>query len=148
MKHGFIRCAAGTPEVAVADCQKNADRIIELIDSAGEEGVRFLVLPELCITGYTCGELFIQQSLLDAATAGLKRVVKATVGKQMIVIVGVPLSSFGKLYNCAAVIYEGEILGVVPKSNIPNYGSSTKHATFHPLHPIILRSLLTASSIL
>ena len=73
-----------------------------------------LVLPELCITGYTCGELFIQQSLLDAATAGLKRVVKATVGKQMIVIVGVPLSSFGKLYNCAAVIYEGEILGVVP----------------------------------
>jgi NAD+ synthase (glutamine-hydrolysing) len=132
MKHGFIRCAAGTPEVAVADCQKNADRIIELIDSAGEEGVRFLVLPELCITGYTCGELFIQQSLLDAATAGLKRVVKATVGKQMIVIVGVPLSSFGKLYNCAAVIYEGEILGVVPKSNIPNYGEFYEARYFSP----------------
>ena len=132
MKHGFIRCAAGTPEVAVADCQKNADRIIELIDSAGEEGVRFLVLPELCITGYTCGELFIQQSLLDAATAGLKRVVKATVGKQMIVIVGVPLSSFGKLYNCAAVIYEGEILGVVPKSNLPNYGEFYEARYFSP----------------
>ncbi|NLL34848.1 MAG: NAD(+) synthase [Clostridiales bacterium] len=132
MKHGFIRCAAGTLEVAVADCQKNADRIIELIDSAGEEGVRFLVLPELCITGYTCGELFIQQSLLDAATAGLKRVVKATVGKQMIVIVGVPLSSFGKLYNCAAVIYEGEILGVVPKSNIPNYGEFYEARYFSP----------------
>lgn len=132
MKHGFIKCAAGTPEITVADCRKNADRIIELIDKAWEEGVRFLVLPELCITGYTCGDLFIQQSFLDAAASELKRVVQATVNKQMVVTVGLPISSFGKLYNCAAVIYEGEILGVVPKSHLPNYGEFGEARYFAP----------------
>ena len=132
MRHGFIKCAAGTPEVSIADCQKNAERIIELIDSAGKEEVRFLVLPELCITGYTCGDLFIQQSFLDEAITGLMRIVESTIGKQMVVAVGLPISSFGKLYNCAAVLYEGEILGVIPKSNVPNYSEFNEARYFVP----------------
>jgi len=132
MRHGFIKCAAGTPEITVGDCWGNAGRIMEVIRKAHEEEVRFLVLPELCITGYTCGDLFFQQRLLDGALESLTEIVKATEGLRMIVLVGLPVSVAGKLYNCAAVIYEGEILGFVPKSCLPNYGEFMEARYFAP----------------
>jgi NAD+ synthase (glutamine-hydrolysing) len=132
MRHGFVRCAAGTPEIKVGDCRYNAGSIIEIIRRASEEEVRLLVLPELCITGYTCGELFLQQKLLEAAVEGLKEIAAATEGLHMVVVAGLPLSNTGKLYNCAAVIYEGEILGVVPKSYLPNYGEFYEARHFSP----------------
>lgn len=132
MRHGFIKCAAGTPEIKVGDCQGNADRAIDIICVAAKEEVRFLVLPELCITGYTCGDLFLQQKLLDGALEGLKRIAKETEGCRMVVLVGLPISNAGKLYNCAAVIYEGEVLGIVPKSHLPNYGEFYEARYFSP----------------
>lgn len=121
MKDGFIRTAAATPDIKVADCDYNADRIIELIAQAAENEVSILVFPELCITGYTCGDLFLHKRLLDNAQAALMKITAASADKDMLIIVGLPVSSGGRLYNCAAVIKGGKLLGLVPKMNIPNY---------------------------
>lgn len=121
MKNGFIRTAAATPDIKVADCDYNADRIIELIIQAAENDVSILVFPELCITGYTCGDLFLHKRLLDNAQAALLKIVAASADKDMLIIAGLPVSSGGRLYNCAAVIKGGRLLGLVPKMNIPNY---------------------------
>lgn len=121
MKDGFIRTAAATPDIKVADCDYNADKIIELIIQAAENSVSILVFPELCITGYTCGDLFLHKRLLDNAQAALLKIMTASADKDMLIIVGLPVSSGGRLYNCAAVIKGGRLLGLVPKMNIPNY---------------------------
>lgn len=121
MKHGFIKTAAATPKVVVADCTNNADRILEYIDRAEENKVKVLVFPELCITGYTCGELFLQDVLLNSALEELKRIVAYTQNKDVFVTVGLPLCEDGKLYNVAAAIQNGRLLGLIPKTNIPNY---------------------------
>jgi len=132
MRHGFIKCAAGTPEIKVADCPYNAERIIELMKRAAKEEVRLLVLPELCITGYTCGDLFFQRRLLDGAVAALDKIALASIGMKMITVAGLPLAKNGRIYNCAAVIYQGDILGIVPKSNIPNYNEFYEWRNFAP----------------
>lgn len=121
MKHGFIKVAAATPKIQVASCNYNAEKIIELIDIAEKEEVKILALPELCITGYTCGELFLQEILLNSAMEQLKKIVDYTKGKDVFVTLGLPLSREGKLYNVAAAIQNGQLLGLVPKKNIPNY---------------------------
>lgn len=121
MKHGFIKIAAATPKIVVADPVQNTDKIIEYIERAEKEDVKILVFPELCLTGYTCGELFLQDTLLDSARGQLIRIAAFTKGKDVLVSVGLPYIHKGKLYNVASVIQNGTILGMIPKTNIPNY---------------------------
>jgi NAD+ synthase (glutamine-hydrolysing) len=119
--HGFARVAAASPELRVADCVFNSEQIIDVINNAAAQEVEYLVLPELCITGYTCADLFLQPRLLDAATEALLRITAATAEHTMIVIAGLPISIKSRLFNCAAVIQQGHILGIVVKTCIPGY---------------------------
>lgn len=121
MKHGFIKVAAATPVIRVADCDYNAEKIIELIDIAQQKEIKLVVFPELSITGYTCGDLFMQDTLLRGARENVKRIAKHTEGLDPVVVVGLPYHVKGKLYNTAAVIQNGKVLGLVPKISIPNY---------------------------
>lgn len=121
MKHGFVKVAAATPIVKVADVISNGNRIMELIDKAEDKKVKLIVFPELCITGYTCGDLFFQDALIKKAEDEIKVLAEHTIGKEVIAVVGFPYSYNGKLYNTAAVIKGGKVIGLVPKRNIPNY---------------------------
>ena len=135
MFDGFIKTAAATPKIRVADCEYNADAIIELMNDAREKGVNILVFPELCVTGYTCHDLFYQQTLLKGAEKALMRIVKASEGSDMLVTVGCPIVSrqkTDKLYNCAVVFQNGEILGAVPKKFLPNYNEFYEMRQFSP----------------
>ncbi len=122
MKDGFIKVAAADIPVRVADTEYNTEQIKSAIDNADQMGVNVLVLPELCITGYTCGDLFFSNKLISASADALKEIWAYTTGKYPIVVVGFPMYYRGKLYNCAAVLCNGKVLGIVPKTNIPNYG--------------------------
>lgn len=121
MKNGFIRVGYATPNVKVADVVNNEGEIIKKIDWAYENKLSILTLPELCVTGYTCGDLFFQQKLLAEAETAVLRIAEHTKGMQLFVFVGAPISKDGKLYNCAVAIFDGRILGFVPKTFIPNY---------------------------
>ena len=134
MKDGFIKTAAGTPDIKVADCEYNRAQITELIDRAYAGGVRVLVLPELCITGYTCQDLFFQQELLDGALEALRAIVEHSAGMDMLISVGCPLRFRGELYNCAVIMINGRIFGVVPKKFLPNYNEfyEKRHFTAAP----------------
>lgn len=132
MKHGFIILSAGVPEVSVAAPTKNAESICRLIDEAYEKNAAVLTLPELSVTGYTCSDLFFSDSLIKSAERAVESIIEHTKGKKMLVFVGVPVSAYGKLYNCAAVISNGELLGLVPKTNIPNYSEFYELRHFTP----------------
>ncbi len=119
---GFLKVAAAVPQVRVADCTHNAGRIIALTEEAARRGVEIVVFPELAVTGYTCGDLLLQSTLLDAADEALAEIVRATRKLPLTVIAGVPLRHGSTLYNCAAVFTQGRVLGVVPKIHIPDYG--------------------------
>ena len=119
MRDGFIKVAAGTPEIKVADCRYNAEQIFTLMRQAANQGVRILVLPELCITGSTCGDLFLQDTLLKGADDALTTILDATKNLDMLTAVGLPVRAMGKVYNCAAVIHSGRLLGLVPKAHLP-----------------------------
>ena len=134
MKDGFIRVAAATPDIKVADCDYNADRIIELINQANAEDASIVVFPELCITGYTCGDLFLQKVLLDGAKKALVKIAKETADCGLLAFVGLPFEVDGKLYNCAAAINDGNIIGFVPKKNIPAYSEFYETRHFTPWH--------------
>ena len=121
MKDGFIKVAACTPEIQVADVDFNVDKIISQLEKCREEGVKVAVFPELCITGYTCQDLFFQNALLDKAMEGVVKIAKTTADSDMLVAVGVPVRANGKLYNCAAAIQDGEVRAFVPKTHLPNY---------------------------
>lgn len=121
MKDGFIKVAAGTPDVQVADCEFNAAEIIKMVREMEAEGARVMVFPELCITAYTCGDLFWQENLLEEAKVQLMRIAEETADVDAIIFVGLPLEYKGKLYNVAAGLNHGEILGFVPKTYLPNY---------------------------
>lgn len=121
MQDGFLRAAAASIPVAVADPRRNAAAICARIDQAHRAHAALLVLPELCVTGYTCGGLFLSALLLDAAEEALMNICAHTQNRAPIVVLGVPLRAGGKLYNCAAVLHRGRILGVVPKTWLPNY---------------------------
>ncbi len=121
MKDGFLKVAAASPSLRVADCDYNTAELIAAIDKAAGRGVRLLVLPELAVTSYSCEDLFLQSALLSAAKASLKKLAAATREKNLVAVVGLPLAVDGLLYNAAAVLCGGAVLGVVPKSFIPNY---------------------------
>ena len=132
MRDGFIKVAAGTPEIRVADCAYNARQCIALIREAQGQGVKVLALPELCLTGYTCGDLFFQDTLLRGAEDALGQVLEATRPVDMLVALGLPVRAEGKLYNCAAVLCRGKLLGLIPKTCLPNYGEFYEKRWFEP----------------
>ena len=122
MKNGYIKTAAATPYITVADCNANGNEIIRLIHEMEKEHVKVMTFPELCITGYTCQDLFLQRRLLDSAWETLLKITKETADVDALVFIGVPFRNHGKLYNAAAVLNRGEIIGLVPKTYLPNYG--------------------------
>ncbi len=130
MKDGFIKVATGLPRVTVADTLQNTTEIKDLISKADKEKVNVLALPELCVTGYTCGDLFFNDSLISSAKDALLEITNFTKGKYPLVVIGLPLSYNFKLYNCAAVILNGEILGLVPKTQIPNHNEFNEKRYF------------------
>ena len=132
MKDGFIKVAACTPEIQVADVDFNVDKIISQLEKCREEGVKVAVFPELCITGYTCQDLFFQNALLDKAMEGVVKIAKTTADSDMLVAVGVPVRANGKLYNCAAVMQDGEVRAFVPKTHLPNYNEFYEARHFAP----------------
>lgn len=121
MKDGFIKVAAASPKLKVADCDYNGKQILEIIKKADKEGVKLLVFPELCISSYTCGDLFLQETLLEGCKNVLKHLLDETGSIDVLYVVGMPFSYRNKLYNAAVFCKNGEILMVVPKSSIPNY---------------------------
>ena len=131
MKHGFIKAAAMTPKIRVADPEYNAKEVCKGIGEACAKGAKIIVFPELCLTGYTCGDLFLQERLLEQAKEALRSVAEATEGSDALVFVGLPLEKDGKLYNVAAAIQNGELLAFVPKKFIPSYAEfyETRHFT-------------------
>lgn len=132
MRQGFVKTGVCTPEVRVADCVFNAYNAAALIKNADSEGSAVVVFPELGLTGYTCGDLFLQQTLLDGASDALLWLCDETRETETVAVVGLPLPNRGKLYNCAAVIQKGKILGIVPKTAVPNYNEFYELRHFSP----------------
>ena len=128
--YGYIKVAAVVPEVKVADCGFNTERIIEMMQQAAKRGVRIAVFPELCITAYSCGDLFTTKLLIAKAEESLARIVEATAELPIVAIVGLPVSNTDKVYDCAAVISQGEILGIVPKKYLSNQAESSESRWF------------------
>ena len=132
MKDGFISVACGTPKLRLADCHYNAEQTFTMMRQAEKAGVKVLVLPELGLTGYSCGDLFYQDTLLRGAEEALSTVLEATRNLEVVTAVGLPVRANNKLYNCAVIIQKGQILGLVPKSHLPNYGEFYEKRQFAP----------------
>ena len=132
MRHGFIKVAAATPDIRVADVDYNKGQIIKQMDEAAEAGAKIIVFPELCITGYTCSDLFLQDILLNSAKKALVKIAEHTKNLDALVFVGAPIAVGGELYNVAAALNHGNILGFTTKSFLPNYGEFYEMRQFRP----------------
>lgn len=121
MRQGFVKVAAVTPKIKVADTKYNAELILDMMKESTRQGAKIVVFPELCLTGYTCQDLFLQERLLQGAKDALMKLVKESASLDAIFFVGLPFEILGKLYNVAAVFSHGEVFGLVPKSYLPNY---------------------------
>ena len=130
-KYGFVRVCAATPEIRVGDVDFNVKNILSAAKEAAEGGAQVIVFPELCVTGYTCGDLFNQRALLDGVGSALSYL-SENLPAGALVFVGAPVENSGRLYNCAVVFNNGSILAVIPKSNIPNYGEFYERRHFCP----------------
>ena len=122
MKHGLIKVAAGAPAIRVADPIHNAAKLADAAKEAAEAGVRVLVFPELCVTGYTCGDLLYSQALLTGAREALTAYLAKTAELELLSVVGLPFADGDQIYNCAAVCYQGELLGLVPRTKLTSHG--------------------------
>ena len=132
MKNGFVKVAAATPDIRVADVEFNTQNIINAMEEAQKNGAKILVFPELCVTGYTCSDLFDHSVLLKASRKALIEIAENTNDKDMLVFVGAPLEVNGKLYNVAAAMNQGEIIGFTTKTFLPNYGEFYEMRQFTP----------------
>ena len=132
MKNGFVKVAAATPDIRVADVEFNTQNIINVMEETQKNGAKILVFPELCVTGYTCSDLFDHSVLLKASRKALLEIAENTSDKDMLVFVGAPLEVNGKLYNVAAAMNQGEILGFTTKTFLPNYGEFYEMRQFTP----------------
>lgn len=132
MKNGFVKVAAATPNIRVADVEFNTQNIINAMEEAQKNGAKILVFPELCVTGYTCSDLFDHSVLLKASRKALLEIAENTNDKDMLVFVGAPLEVNGKLYNVAAAMNQGEIIGFTTKTFLPNYGEFYEMRQFTP----------------
>ena len=140
MKNGFVKVAAATPDIRVADVEFNTQNIINAMEEAQKNGAKILVFPELCVTGYTCSDLFDHSVLLKASRKALLEIAENTNDKDMLVFVGAPLEVNGKLYNVAAAMNQGEIIGFTTKTFLPNYGEFYEMRQFTP-GPQIVREI-------
>ena len=132
MRDGFLKAAALSPALRVADCAYNTQQIIAQLKDAAARGVKLAVFPEFCLTGYTCGDLFLQHTLQQGALTGLQSILDASRELDVVALVGLPLLVRGKLYNVAAVLCRGRLLGLVPKTYLPNYGEFYEKRQFTP----------------
>ncbi len=132
MKHGFIKVCAATPEIRVADVKFNTANIIKAVKESAKNGSQLTVFPELCVCGYTCGDLFNQNVLLSSVESAVAEICKATEGFDTLVFIGAPIRHGNKLYNCAVALHDGKILGVVPKTYLPDYGEFYEKRYFLP----------------
>ena len=129
-RYGYVKVAACIPSLNVADCHFNTTRIIENMRTAAAQGIRIIAFPELSITSYTCGDLFLQPTLLKQAEASLARIADASTDLKIVAIVGLPVVVGNAVYNCAAVVSQGEIIGIVPKCYTPNYSEFAEDRWF------------------
>ncbi len=132
MKDGFVKVAAASPDLKVAACHYNADRILDQIAELALAGAKIMVFPELAITSYTASDLFLQEALIDQAKEELRRIAKATEGVDALIFIGLPWEHKCKLYNVAAVLNRGNLLGLVPKKHLPNYNEFYELRHFTP----------------
>ncbi len=132
MKYGFIKVATAVPDCQVGDCKYNSEKIIELLHEADRQKAEIVVFPELCVTGYTCGDLFGQRLLLESAEHAIAKIVEATRSTRLIAVIGAPLQQCDKLFNTAIVVGNGHIYGIVPKTNLPNYKEFYEKRWFCP----------------
>ena len=132
MKYGFLHTAAVSPALHVADCAYNTQQIIAAMRAQAVAGTKLLCLPEFTLTGYTCSDLFLQETLCRGAEDGLIQILDASKELDMVALVGLPVRHNGKLYNCAAVVCKGQLLGLVPKTYLPNYGEFYERRHFVP----------------
>lgn len=140
-RFGFIRVGASVPELRVANVEFNTKEIIKEIKILESKGVQILTFPELCLTGYTCGDLFSQEILLEKSLCGLKDIMNATKELNIVVIVGMPIVCDNQLFNCGVVVSRGEILGIVPKTYIPNYGEFYEKRWFSSSKNLVSNSI-------
>lgn len=132
MNYGFVRTAALSPSLKVADTDFNADEIIKNVWEAAKQNARIIIFPELCVTGYTCSDLFLQDALLRSAVIALKKILDHTKNIDSLIAVGLPLTDGNALFNVAAAIFHGQVLALVPKSYIPNYAEFYERRHFLP----------------
>lgn len=132
---GFVKAAACSPALSVADTDFNADEIIKNAREASENGARIIIFPELCVTGYTCSDLFLQETLLCSSVKSLKKIIDETKNLDSLVAVGLPLTDGNALFNVAAAFFHGQVLALVPKSYIPNYAEFYERRHFMPFSP-------------
>ena len=132
MKYGFLRAAAASPGLRVADVAYNTQEIIKSMREYAARNAQLLCLPEFCLTGYTCSDLFLQETLICGAEQGLAEILAASCGLNLVTVVGLPVRRSGKLYNCAAVVCNGKLLGLVPKTHLPNYSEFYEKRHFLP----------------
>ena len=130
LKYGFIKTAAASPKIRVADCDHNAEQIIKMSKEAYENGASLIVFPELCVTGYTCGDLFLQNTLIKSAENAVSKIVEETKTVDIVIIIGAPVSIKHSLYNCGVVIYRGEIMGIIPKKHLPSHSEFSENRYF------------------
>lgn len=138
MNYGFYKVTSASPSLKVCDCEYNAENIIDEVRLANQKGASLIVFPELCITGYTCGDLFLQKSLQESAIKSLEFIAKKTSSLDILICLGLPYSYSGALYNVAAVLFKGKILCLIPKTYIPNYSEfyEGRHFSSAPLGKI------------
>ncbi|HBN82203.1 MAG TPA: NAD(+) synthase, partial [Ruminococcaceae bacterium] len=141
MRDGFFRIAAATPSIRVADCDHNAEAVVSLMREAAQKQVGAVVFPELCLTGYTCGDLFRDSTLIGGAELALQRLLTETAPLDVIALVGLPVAVGAELYNAAALILHGKILGLAVKRSIPNYSEFYEARHFSPAPETIEVSL-------
>lgn len=132
MKDGFVKIGTAVPSLKVADCTYNAEQIVKLTTKAAEQGTLVLTFPELCVTGYSCADLFTHEALIKAAESALVKIISQTSALDTLIFVGLPVRVQGKIYNCAAAIFKGKLLALIPKKVLPNYSEFSEVRHFTP----------------
>ena len=136
--YGYVRVGAAVPRLKLADCTYNKEQIVAMAKEAAVKGIRVLTFPELCITGYTCADLFMQRPLLVAAEKTIKAIASETADLNVFIVVGAPVPLDSQAFNCAVAIYKGEILGMVPKTHLPNYSEFAEERWFSSADDILV----------
>lgn len=142
--YGYVKVGAAVPKLRVADCVYNKEEILKLANIAADKGVQVLSFPELSVTGYSCADLFFQMPLLQAAEQAVAEIAAATASLNLFLMVGVPVAADNQLFNCAAALYRGRLLGLVPKTHIPNYSEFYEERWFASANDLLSEEIVYA----